>query len=82
MFILPELGGMGTGCLFQFTYCDLEKLNHEKETEFETTQCPYISYKYWNRINIDQAVFQPFLFAVAYCGEFVLIICSLFFVHN
>ena len=21
MFILPELGGMGTGCLFQFTYC-------------------------------------------------------------
>ena len=23
MFIQPELGGMGTGCLFQFTYCDI-----------------------------------------------------------
>ena len=22
MFIRRELGGMGTGCLFQFTYCD------------------------------------------------------------
>ena len=22
MFIRPELGGKGTGCLFQFTYCD------------------------------------------------------------
>ena len=24
MFIRRELGGTGTGCLFQFTYCDLE----------------------------------------------------------
>ena len=23
VFIQPELGGMGTGCLFQFTYCDI-----------------------------------------------------------
>ena len=26
MFIRRELGGMGTGCLFQFTYCDFS--NH------------------------------------------------------
>ena len=25
MFIRRELGGTGTGCLFQFTYCDLMK---------------------------------------------------------
>ena len=25
MFIWRELGGMGTGCLFQFTYCDSGK---------------------------------------------------------
>ena len=23
MFIRPELGGKGTGCLFQFTYCEV-----------------------------------------------------------
>ena len=26
MFIRPELGGKGTGCLFQFTYCDTSSL--------------------------------------------------------
>ena len=26
MFIRRELGGTGTGCLFQFTYCDIRQL--------------------------------------------------------
>ena len=43
----------------------LEKLSHEK-TFFETKLFPCISYKYWNRIDGDQDMFQPFLFAEAY----------------
>ena len=29
MFIRRELGGTGTGCLFQFTYCDTEQINQK-----------------------------------------------------
>ena len=46
-----------------------------KNTDFESTLLLYISYKHWRIINVDQAMFQPFLFAGAYSEEFVLRIC-------
>ena len=31
MFIRPELGGKGTGCLFQFTYCETGTLANSED---------------------------------------------------
>ena len=39
MFMRRELGGTGTGCLFQFTYCDCDipkKCNYFDFNQFET----------------------------------------------
>ena len=39
-----------------------EKLYLQQQQQQQQQRCV----KYWNRITIDQAVFQPFLFAGAY----------------
>ena len=42
-----------------------------------TQRCFYACYKYWNRIDGEQAIMQPFLFAGANSVEFVIIFCFL-----
>ena len=37
MFIRRELGGMGTGCLFQFTYCERENLQSGIHNQVQNT---------------------------------------------
>ena len=39
-----------------------------KKTAFETILFPFISYKYLNRLDGDQDMFQPFLIDGAYSG--------------
>ena len=37
MFKWRELGGTGTGCLFQFTYCDQDRVEGTQNTDSHTT---------------------------------------------
>ena len=46
-------------------------------SNFETNLFPCISNKYWHSINVNSAMFQPFLFAEAYSGECGLRFCLL-----
>ena len=47
MFTMRELGGTGTGCLFQFTYCDIRSFKSLAKVLFEI--CTYMQLKLYKQ---------------------------------